>query len=547
MKKFLLISTLILSSASARCIAAGGAETNQPDLLNQAVCVDSTPALSLSAYNISTLSFQTNYSSAIFSNSTFTDGRAATASITVAVNDNFTNRAATNSITIGSTASLAGSKATDFLTVVSTNGLSGQVLTVNGRQIRMGSDFAITTPTGTAVAIKNLLNTIPGIVASTESTNIVRATATVAGLVGNTYTMSSSTVALTVDSANFIGGRQQALTDSYLTFKGVVYRNGYLWTTTDTSSGTAVSIKNLLNNIGGVTCSTSGTGGLVVSCTATVAGAAANAFTLASSTPSAMTVASANFTGGRDTATITINGVILRNGVAWATGASSSDTAKNISDAIAANSSLNTIISSTWNISGVVTATATISGPAGNYSLATNNATSLTLSASAFAGGSNITYAVNTPTITVTSHGYATGLGVLYSTGDVAITGLTNQTTYYVGVIDANHIGLATTTARASSGQFVVLASSVANGQHTFTLTPEVITGSPSWAWQESNDNSNWSTINVSSITFASPYTTASSFWDFGQINPKYLRLSIKAPTTGCVNIRAVGNGRQTN
>lgn len=512
------------------------------DLINTAVCLDSTTALDLNPINIGYLSFQTIYSSGIYSATTFTDGRASTASITVATNSNFTIRAATNSITVGTTASLAGVKATDSITIVSTTGLSGQILTVDGRQIHMGTDFAITTPTGTAVNIKTLLNTFPGIVASTESTNIVRATATVAGLVGNNHTMSSSTSALTVASAHFTGGVEQALTNSVITFKGTTYRNGYLWQTTDTSSGTAISIMSLLNNIGGVACSTGGSGGLVVTCTATVSGSAANAFTLSASTV-ALTVASANFTGGRDTATVTINGVVLTNGSSWATGTTSSATAQNISNAIMASSSLNTIIHSTWSAAGVVTATATVSGTVGNYSLTTNNADSLTVAG--FTGGSAINWVVNTPTITVTGHGYPLGVGVLYSTGGaVAITGLTDQTTYYVTPITVNTIKLSTSKANATAGTYVVLASSVANGQHTYTLTPIVLTGSPSWKWQESNDNSSWSDLSVLSVTFASPYTSASTFWDFGQINPHYLRLNFVSPTFGCVNLRAKGNGK---
>jgi len=546
MKKFLIIAAALFASSLAFADVPGGNNTYTGDLINTAVCTDTTPVLNLNANNIGPLSFQTIYSSGIFSNTTFTDGRASTGSITVASNTNFTIRAATDSITVASTASLAATKASNRITIASNTALSGAVLTINGIQLIEGRDWTKTaTSTGTAVALKNLLLNFPGITASTAS-NVVYTTATAAGVGGNAFSMTSSTpAAMTVLSANFTGGNGNALTGAYITVNGTKYLNGYLWTSldangVDNSTMTATSLASLLGNISGISAQAVGS---VVTATATTAGTAGNSFTLSAST-SALTVASANFTGGRATTTITINGTVLTNGVDWTTGGTSSATAKSISDAIAANSSLNTLIVSTWNASAVVTATASVSGTVGNYAWSTNNTGSLTLTNSSLVGGSNASWVVNTPTITITGHGYPLGLGVLYSTGTISITGLTNQTTYYVIPVDANNIKLASSKSNAVAGTAITLASLTANGQHTFTLAPLAVTGSASWKWQESNDNANWADLSVATVTFSSPFTSASTFWDFGSINPNYLRLNIVSPTSGCVNIRAKGNGR---
>ena len=55
-------------------------------------------------------------------------------------------------------------------------------------------------------------------------------------------------------------------------------------------------------------------------------------------------------------------------------------------------------------------------------------------------------------TLTITGHGYATGLRVVYTAeGGTAVTGLTDGTSYYVIKVDANTIKLATTEANAKA------------------------------------------------------------------------------------------------
>lgn len=542
MKKLILFFT-----AMAVCSILKAADpVYTGDLINSAICVDTQPVINLNTYKFGYSGYHAIYSSATFASKTFTDGQLATGSITVASNTNFTIRAATNSITIAPTASLAPVKASNRITITTNSALTGAILTINGQQLIEGRDWTKTaTATGTAANLQALLDVVTGIDASRVS-NVVYTTASVAGLVGNSYTMSSSTpAALTVLSANFTGGKENGLTNAVLTVNGIQYRNGYLWSSLDTngidnSSMTATSLASLLNTISGLSAQAISS---VVYTTATTGGTAGNSYTLASNDAD-MVVNSANYVGGRDTTTITINGVTLTNGTDWATGASAAATSKNISDAIMANSSLNTIIRSTWNASAVVTSTSLAIGTGVNYSLATNNATAITLSGSAMTGGASPSWTVNTPTITIASHGYSLGLGVLYSTGAVAISGLTNQTTYYVTPVDTNSIKLSSSKANAVAGTYITLASSSTTGTHTYTLTPVGISGTPTFKWQASNDNSNWVDLAVSSVTFSSPYTATSNFWDFGYVPSVYLRLNYVSPTTGCINLRAIGNSK---
>jgi trimeric autotransporter adhesin len=512
-----------------------------------ALAVDTNYSLDLNAQQVDYLSFQAVYSSAQVAGQTFTDGRVSTGSIRVASITGLSPAAASNTVTIAATSALAPAKATNHVTVVSTQGLSGAILTVNGIRLIAGRDWFVTTATGTAESIKSLLTEVTGLNASRAST-VVYATATTFGLIGNSYTMNSSTpTALTVASANFTGGKENGLTNAVLTINGNAYVNGYLWKSldpagVDNSTIAATSIAALINTISGLKASAASS---VVFATATVAGSAGNSFTMASSTPSAMTVGNATFTGGLSSATIRINGVTLTAGVNWTVGASTQLTASSIATAINANSSLNSVIVSTF-ASNIVYATSTLPGSAYNYSIVTNPSDKL-VAGSAFTGGSEPSYSSGTAIITIPNHGFTLGLPVLYTSSTISITNLTNQTTYYAVPRSVNTISLATSKANAQNGTYITLGSIATNASHTFTLTPLAITGSPSFKWQISNDGSNWTDSTVSSVTFGSPYTATTTFWDFGLVTMHYIRLKVTAPTTGGLDINVIGNGKSSN
>lgn len=169
--------------------------------------------------------------------------------------------------------------------------------------------------------------------------------------------------------------------------------------------------------------------------------------------------------------------------------------------------------------------------------------------------GSN-NYVLNTPTITIANNGFTTGLPVLYSTGTVAISGLTNQTTYYISIVNPNTLGLSNTfklsssQANAKAGTGIVLASS-STATNRYTLAPLAFTNTNGGGiqLQASNDGTNFVNITqgnyaitVTSVTFAS--TGNNVIWDLGPIQYKWLRLNVTPPTTGAENYTVTSNER---
>lgn len=532
--------TLIFLMALAVGATAQAATVYNDYLVNSnGLAYSTAPILNTNTSGLTKLAFQAVCSSATIAAQTFTNGFASTGSITVATNSGFTAVGATNTITLGSTSALAARAASNRITITSNTAVSGSILTINGTQLYEGRDWTRTaTATGTAVALAAIITNFPGIDANATST-VVYATATTAGRSGNSFTIVSSTqAALTVASANFTGGSDQALTSSVLTVNGYAYPANYLWTIMDTSSGTATSIASFLSKIDGIRASAVG---LVVYATAPV-GSNGNNFTITSSTPTAMTVASANFTNGRATATITINGQVFRNGAEWATGGSLALTAKAISDAIMANANINQLITSTWTAGGVVRTTATFVGTGGNYTISSNSSN---LTVGGMTSGASTPIDLPTDTISFTSQNFTTALPVLLTlnTGTIP-TGLTNNATYYPIIYSPTQIQLATTSALALAGTPVNITAQTSTGGGSYTLTPLGITGIASYKWQQSNDASNWFDMNVTSVTFATPYTSTTTFWDMGAVNAGYVRLNITGPTQGGIVLRVKGNGK---
>ena len=167
-------------------------------------------------------------------------------------------------------------------------------------------------------------------------------------------------------------------------------------------------------------------------------------------------------------------------------------------------------------------------------------------------------YTLNTPTITISGNNFTTGLPVLYSTGSVAISGLTNQTTYYISVISPNSNGvssrfkLASTSTAAVAGVGIVLASS-SSVSNVYTLAPLAFTNTTGGIQlQASNDNSNFVNLTtgnyglaITSVTFSS--SGNNTLWDLGPIQYKYLRLKESPPTAGGVNYTVTSNERYSN
>jgi hypothetical protein len=75
-----------------------------------------------------------------------------------------------------------------------------------------------------------------------------------------------------------------------------------------------------------------------------------------------------------------------------------------------------------------------------------------------------------TDLITVTGHSFVTGEAVVYSNGGgTSITGLTTATTYYVIVVDANTVSLATSKANAIAGTAIDITADGVGAAHSLT------------------------------------------------------------------------------
>lgn len=484
------------------------------------------------------ISAQAVYSSSTISAATFTDGRVSTGSVTVVSAVALSSAIATNQITLNNIAGLVPTPSTNTITVVSTSGLTGAVITFNGKALRNGTDwFAVPTASATARSIAAALNHFSTVV-STNVAGVVYATSTATGLTANNLTLSSSTGSITVGSQKFKGGRDSAIKNAYIVANGVTLKQGWNWYVRNTAAATATSIATVLDRVAGINASAAGN---VVYATATASGLTPNSYTLVSSSSGYISVLTPTFTGGRANAVVTINGYSVTQGTDWTAVATTTGTAQAITNAINAKTGLNSIVTATRSSSAVNLASNGV-GTATTYML-TATPSALTASGVTMIGGLNSGITLNSPTISITNHGLATGLAVLYSTGTVAISGLTNGTTYYAHKVDANSIKLSTSKSNSITGPYITIASTSTTGPHTYTLTPLAITGTPGFFWEVSNNNVDYNPINISSVTFSSPYTAASTQWDFGTVPQKYLRLNVTAPTTGGLNLKVLLNG----
>lgn len=230
------------------------------------------------------------------------------------------------------------------------------------------------------------------------------------------------------------------------------------------------------------------------------------------------------------TPTLKINGTTVSyTPVATATG-----TAKAISTAIMANSSLNTLIVST-HTSSVVYATAAAVGAVA-YSVSSSSGAALTPSSSYMIGGLATDVDLGANTITESAHGFPTGLRALFATtSGTAPTGLTTGTTYWTIRATDNTYQLATSSTLALAGTAIDITAQTGSG--VFAVTPLTISaGSAGFKWQASNDGSNFTDLSVASVTYSA---AGNSIWDFGSYNYRWLRIVFVAPTSGGIALSA--------
>lgn len=219
----------------------------------------------------------------------------------------------TGQTTVYSTATLAGTAPNSYTLTSNTtnitvltptytggafNAFQNAFLNLNGKTLRSGYEWVYApTSSGTATNIAAAISTVSGFSAS-ASGSVVYATATIPGAAGNSFTLSASTVALSVNSATFTGGRGAAT----LTVGGIPLTFGVDIATAATTTLMATNIKNAINANPSISAAITASSALgVVFATSNVTGAGTN-YTLAASPASVLTVSGATLTGGTDTA-----------------------------------------------------------------------------------------------------------------------------------------------------------------------------------------------------------------------------------------------------
>lgn len=286
---------------------------------------------------------------------------------------------------------------------------------------------------------------------------------------------------------------------------------------------------------------------------------------------STFTPANQTFTdGSKSTATITVNSsVALANQFlyinsiqvpfTWIT--TSSGTAVNICNGINNTTALSSIVTcstTTAAINSVVAATATAAGF--NYTIYTSTPNALEINGStstqagSFTSGTLPSYSSGTATIALSgSPSWPVGFQILFSTGNVAIAGLSNFTTYYWIPTVSGFGQLASSAANAQAGTGIKLtsiASNVGNNANTFTLAPLAYTGSAAGSWQVSNDGVNWgvwaSSSGAVSLIPANPAVPV--YIDPGLVDYSYIRFNLSTPpTTGAINLTIIPNAKKIN
>ena len=349
-----------------------------------------------------------------------------------------------------------------------------------------------------------------------------------------------------------------------VTLNGYVF-GGYNFYDATYSSMSALNLKNLINATG-VFIATSSSN--LVYASSTIKGTFANSWVITTSTPAALningstTLSSSLFYGGLDNARVTIGTCVYEAGNQFTVGVSSQLTAKSLSDAIAGvGSCLSGIVTSTWT-GNIVAATATTVGTLTNYALFTSTPILLNLNGSTSNSSDNMKNGTDSAVLTSVSGIYApnhkltTGLKAVFIRSAGSGPGmLVTGTTYYVIPYDSNTVRLAASSANAVSGTNVSIATQTTLGGGTFALNPLsylTTTSTPSVHWMVSNDGVNYSSYTthrgISVPTFNYTVTvTSSSFFDFGDVNFRFLKAIVNSPQNGAVNVVITANGDSHN
>lgn len=137
--------------------------------------------------------------------------------------------------------------------------------------------------------------------------------------------------------------------------------------------------------------------------------------------------------------------------------------------------------------------------------------------------------------ITISSHGYKTGLKGQFTTTGSLPGGINPGTDYFIIRVDDNTIEVADSLAHAESGTYVLI-NSTGSGTHTFTPTAYA---AGTIGLLTSNDGTNFVELPSCQVTIASGGNTM-----FNIVEPAYLWLRFKyAPVSGAIDLTVILNG----
>ncbi len=305
------------------------------------------------------------------------------------------------------------------------------------------------------------------------------------------------------------------LTGKTVTVRSTVLTEGVEWVAAIDNDTTAASLELAIEAVTGIDSSATNA---VITVTASVGGAAGNAYALATNAAvGELTVSGAFLTGGIDAAVVTVAGHALTESTDWNSVTNNNTAADNLAAAIDALSE----VTAANPAAAVITVIAAAVGTAGNAYATTVSGGGVTVQQATLGGGTNSDIDDTANTITIVAHGYETGDKVNFDklTGTVP-TGLSDNTDYYVINVDADTIQLADTYAHAIAETALDIAGAAAGGG-TFTLTPTAISATvTSYA---SNDGVHW--VAMTSPTPLIISTNGSIVWESVDVTARYLRV----------------------
>ena len=353
-------------------------------------------------------------------------------------------------------------------------------------------------------------------------------------------TLASLTTAYATDTITVIS--TSSLAGAAISYPGYSLRNGVEWKVGATTDLTATSLAAALAKIPTLTTSRVNS---IITITAKSVGSYYNTIPVASNSAS-ITVASALMTGGQDNAIVYINGIPMRANLDWYPGASSATASTSLAAAINANVPLAALLTATANspTAGVTALVSDAVGATKNFSLISSIPTALVVSGSAMTGGSGSNYATGSPVITLPSHGFVTGLALLYTeAAGAAASPLVDQTTYYAIRTDNNSMKLALSSLNAIAGTAITMTATPTSG-HEYLLSPTAIGGTSLIKWQYSDlPTSGFTDMPVDQVSIPTyGALPATKGWNL-DASKRYVKLALTAPTSGALNLKVLVQG----